>query len=133
MKWNLKTTTATFLKPFVVPGLDEVLPAGEYVLQTELSAAPGSSDPEDWKASVMVHLHCTPGSPGLARTLTIPLADLEHALACDKLSGRPLVDFLLEEMLADPLVRLFMKSDGVTDDQMRRLHAGSDAGGDGER
>ena len=76
---------------------------------------------------MQVHLHPTPGSPGLARTLTIPLAELEHALARDKLSGRPLADFILEEMLADPMVRLVMESDGVTDEDMRRLHSGSSA------
>jgi hypothetical protein len=54
--------------------------------------------------------------------VTISLADLEHALAKDKLSGQPLADFVLEEMLADPMVRLFMKSDGVTEDDLRRLH-----------
>lgn len=37
--------------------------------------------------------------------------------------GQPLADFVLEEMLADPMVRLFMKSDGVTEDDMRRLHS----------
>ena len=122
---NARTTTVVFLRPFVVPGLDEVLPAGEYVLETELLAPPGFSGPERWKASVQVHLHPTPGSPGLARTLTIPLADLEHALARDKLSGQPLADFILEEVLADPMVRLVMESDGVTEADMRRLHSGS--------
>ena len=64
--------------------------------------------------------------------MTISLADLEHALAKDKLSGQPLADFVLEEMLADPMVRLFMKSDGVTEEDMRRLHAEPRAGAIGE-
>jgi len=116
-------STAIFLREFKVPGLSEVLPRGEYVVQVELEAPPGHADPKRWKASVLVALHPTPGSPGLSRTMTISLADLEHALAKDKLSGRPLADFVLEEMLADPMVRLFMKSDGVTEEDMRRLHA----------
>jgi hypothetical protein len=116
-------TTAVFLKAFAVPSLNEVLPAGEYAVQVELQAPPGLADPERWKASVLVHLHPTPGSPGLSRALTIPLADLEHALAKDKLSGQPLADFVLEEMLADPMVRLFMQSDGVTEEDVRRLHS----------
>lgn len=111
------------LRAFAVPGLSEVLPAGEYAVQVELQAPPGCADPGRWKASVLVQLHPTPGSPGLSRTLTISLADLEHALAKDKLSGQPLADFFLEEMLADPMVRLFMKSDGVTEEDLRRLHA----------
>jgi len=52
------------------------------------------------------------------------LTDWEEALAKDKLSGQPLADFVLEERLADPMVRLFMKSDGVTEDELRRMHAG---------
>jgi hypothetical protein len=125
-------TTAIFLREFADPGLSEVLPAGEYVVQVELQAPPGHADPGRWKASVQVKLHPTPGSPGLSRTMTISLADLEHALAKDKLSGRPLADFVLEEMLADPMVRLFMKSDGVTDDDMRRLHSEPGAGAIGD-
>ena len=125
-------TTAVFARPFVVPGLDEVLPAGEYRVQAELRAPSGLADPEAWKASVLVHLHPTPGSPGLARTLTLPLQDLEHALARDKLSGQSLADFFLEEMLADPMVRLFMQSDGVSEAHVRRLHSGSRARPDGE-
>jgi hypothetical protein len=100
-----------------------VLPAGEYAVEVELQAPLGHADPGLWKASVLVQLHPTPDSPGLSRTMTISLADLEHALAKDKLSGQPLADFVLEEMLADPMVRLFMKSDGVTEDDMRRLHS----------
>lgn len=125
-------TTAIFLKAFVVPGLSEVLPAGEYPVQVELQAPPGFADPKLWKASVLVQLHPTPGSPGLSRTLTISLADLEHALAKDQLSGQPLVDFVLEEMLVDPMVRLFMQSDGVTEEDMRRLHTRAYARTDGE-
>lgn len=125
-------TTAVFLKAFDLPGLSEVLPAGEYAIEVELGAPTGCADPERWKASVMVHLHPTPGSPGLSRTMTIPLAELEHALAKDKLSGQPLADLVFEELLADPMVRLFMKSDGLSEDDMRRLHSQPRAGTVGE-
>jgi hypothetical protein len=80
-------TTAIFLQAFQVPGLSEVLPAGEYAVEVELQAPLGHADPGLWKASVLVQLHPTPDSPGLSRTMTISLADLEHALAKDKLSG----------------------------------------------
>ena len=116
--------TAVFLREFALPGLGEVLPAGEYAVRVELKPPPSRANPALWKASALVQLHPTPGSPGLSRALTISLADLEQALARDKLSGRPLADYFLEEMLADPLVRLFMKSDGVTEEDLRRTHAG---------
>ena len=117
-------TTAVFARAFRVPGLNEVLPAGEYVVETELEAPSGFPDPESWKASVLIHLHPKTASPGLVRTLTVPLADLESALAEDRLSGSPLAEFRLDELLADPMVRLVMTSDGVTEDQIRRLYSG---------
>jgi hypothetical protein len=121
-------TTAVFVRPFRVPGLNELLPTGEYVLETELEAPSGFADSESWKASVLIHLHPKAAAPGLARTLTVPLADLEQAQAEDHLSGAPLAEFRLDELLADPMVRMFMASDGVTEDQIRRLYSGLRAG-----
>ena len=79
-----------------------------------------------------MHLHPTPGSPALARSLTLPLAELDRAVARDKLTGRPLADHLLEQLLEDPMVRLFMASDGISDDDMRRLHSRVDRRRDGK-
>jgi hypothetical protein len=106
-----KTKTVVFSRPFRVPGLDEVLPDGEYTV-------------EHRGASALIHLHATSASPGLARTLTVPLADLKRAVAESRLSGEPLADFLLDELLADTLVRLVMASDDVTEEQMRSLYSG---------
>jgi len=57
--------------------------------------------------------------------LTVPLAELERAVAKDKLPGKALTDFFLEEMLADPMIRLVMKADGVEEAELRSLYAGS--------
>ena len=62
--------------------------------------------------SVQVRLQPRASHPGLSRTLTVPLAELDLAAAKDKLSGRALTDFFLEEKLADPMIRLFMQADG---------------------
>jgi hypothetical protein len=121
--------TAVFLRSFVVPGVEEVLPAGEYQVEAELR---GPGDPDGWEAQVLVHLHPTPGSPALTRSLTLPLAELDRAIARDKVSGRPLADLVLEEMLHDPMVRLFMASDRISEDDMRRVHARWNADPDGE-
>ena len=118
-------STAVFSRPFVVPGFHEVLPAGEYDFDAELEAPTGFPCPESWKASVLIHLQPKARSPALAQTLTIPLEELERALATDKLSGQPLADLFLEEMLADPMVRLVMQSDGVSEADLRRSHSGS--------
>ena len=115
---------AVFSHPFTLPGFDEMLPSGEYDIETELSAPPGHLKPQAWKASVVIQLHPRVSHPGLARSLTVSLADLESAQAKDKLSGKDLSQFFLEEMLADPMVRLVMQADGVSEAQIRRLYLG---------
>lgn len=125
MEGPLCKSTAIFVRPFTVPDFSETLPAGEYDLETELSAPPNHLDPESWKACVVVHLHPRVSHPGLARKLTVTLADLNSARAKDKLSGKDLADFLLEEMLADPMTRLVMKADGVSEMQIRYLYSAS--------
>lgn len=117
-------TIAVFSRPFTVPGFAETLPAGEYEIETELVSPPDQQDPEAWKASVLVKLHPRISHPGLARTLTLSLADLDHARARDKLTGRAFSDFFLEGMLADPMVRLVMKADGVSEAHLRHLYSG---------
>ncbi|MCC5987034.1 MAG: hypothetical protein JJT95_05080 [Pararhodobacter sp.] len=116
-------TTAIFDRPFSIPGFDESFPAGEYDLETEISAPPDHQNPERWKASVLVRLHSRESHPGLARSLTVPLAVLDHALARDKQTGRSLVDFFVEEMLADPMVQLVMHADRVTDAEIRSIYS----------
>ena len=117
-------TVAVFARPFTVPGFAETLPAGEYEIETELVSPPDQQDPEAWKASVLVKLHPRTSHPGLARALTVSLTDLDYARARDKLTGRALSDFFLEEMLADPMVRLVMEADGVSVAHLRHLYSG---------
>ena len=116
-------TVAVFARPFTVPGFNETLPAGEYEIETELVSPPDRKDPAAWKASVLVKLNPRISHPGLARVLTVSLADLDHARARDKLTGKALSDFFLEEMLADPMVRLVMEADGVSEAHLRHLYS----------
>src|SRR5210317_1998988 len=106
-------TIAVFDRPFKLPGFDETLPAGEYDIETELASPPDHKDPEAWKASVVVHLHPRLSHPGLTRSLSLSLADLDHVRAKDKLSGKDLSQIFLEDMLDDPMVQLVMQADGV--------------------
>jgi len=117
-------TVAVFARPFTVPGFNETLPAGEYEIETELISPPDQQDPAAWKASVLVKLHPRTSHPGLTRTLTVSLADLDDARAKDKLTGKALTEFFLEEMLADPMIRLVMQADGVSEAHMRHLYSG---------
>ncbi|SDI47094.1 hypothetical protein [Salipiger marinus] len=125
MENQISKTVAVFSRPFTVPGFGDTLPAGEYEIETELMSPPDSQRAEAWKASVLVRLHPLVSHPGLTRTLTVSLADLDHARAKDKLSGRALSDFFLEEMLVDPMVRLVMQADGVSEADLRHLYAGN--------
>jgi hypothetical protein len=100
--------SAVFHQPFRLPGQRETFPPGEYALEVAPALGPG--------ASVLIHLSPQPAGAGAARTVTVPLADLEAALAAQV----PPVP--LDALLADPMVRLFMASDGVTDDEIRGLY-----------
>ncbi|MFD2815838.1 hypothetical protein ACFSYD_18030 [Paracoccus aerius] len=44
-------------------------------------------------------------------------------MAKDKLTGKALTDFFLEEMLADPMIRLVMEADGVGEAELRDLYS----------
>ncbi|MFC3085029.1 hypothetical protein [Tabrizicola soli] len=118
-------TVAIFSRPFTVPGFAETLPAGEYEIETELVSPPDQRDPAAWMAAVQVKLHPRASHPGLARTLTVSLADLDQARARDKLTGRALSNLFLEEMLSDPMVQLVMIADGVSEAHLRHLYSGS--------
>jgi len=117
-------TVAVFDRPFKLPGFNETLPAGDYDIETELVSPPDHKHPEAWKASVVVHLHPRVSHPGLKQSLSLSLADLDHARAKDKRSGKDLSQVYLEEMLADPMVQLVMQADGVSEVQLRHLYSG---------
>jgi hypothetical protein len=120
----ISRTTVAFARPFDLPGFDEQLPAGDYDIETELSAPPDHRDPARWRASVMVALHSRSSHPGLSRNLTVTLADLDGALARDKLAGKDLATFLLDALLEDPMVRVSQgpnrEASSWSDDPRRR-------------
>ena len=117
-------------KPFRVPGHDETLPEGEYEIETELHPPLAHQNPGSWKASVMVKLHPLVSHPGLARTLTLSLADLDEAQAKDKESGAQLSKLFLEEMLADPMIQMVMEADGYSEMQLRHFYSVQNRAGD---
>lgn len=119
----IRWATVTFSRAFTLPGFDEMLPAGEYDIETELAAPVDHLNPDDWKASVLVHLHPRKTHPGLSRSLSVSLADLEFAVMKDGLSDRELMQAFLDDMLGDPLVRLLMQADEVSEAELRGLYA----------
>ena len=122
---TLTKSVVVFDRPFKMPDCDETLPAGEYDIETELASPPDHRDPEAWKASVMIQLLPRPSNQGMTRRLLVSLADFDKARARDKLTGKQLSDVFLEEMLADPMVQLVMRADGVSEAHLRHLYSGS--------
>ena len=118
----IKTTTV-FLRPFRLPGFDETLPPGEYEIEIRPPAPADRGETGRPASSVLIRLQSRASHPGLDRTLAVPLAELERAMARDRLTGRALTDDFLEEMLADPMIRLVMQADGVEEADLRDLYA----------
>lgn len=115
-------TTAVFLRPFELPSFNETLTPGEYDIETQILEPVDWIEPGTWTSSVLIHLKPRTSHPGLSRTLTVPLADLEDAVAKDKLTGKALTDFFLEELLSDPMICLVMQADGVAESELRDLY-----------
>jgi hypothetical protein len=129
-------TTAIFLRPFELADFNETLPSGEYEIEIVRPDRADGITPASRAPRVRVRLHSLASHPGLSRTLTVSLAAFDLAAAKDKLSGKALTDFVLEEMLADPMIRLFMRADGVSEAEVRGLYSGrvhKRAGGDQAR
>ena len=54
----------------------------------------------------------------------VSLADLHNAIAYEMESGKNLFDFILEETLAEPIVRMMMRADSVSELALRQLYLG---------
>ena len=115
-------TTAVFLQPFELQSFNATVPAGEYLIESAFREPADGFEQGTRTASVVLHLHPAGSQPGLTRTLTVPLAELQRAVAKDKLTGKALPDFILDEMMADPMIRLVMKADGVAESEIRALY-----------
>jgi hypothetical protein len=122
MHTQTKRKTVTFARAFLLDGLDKVLPAGAYSVESENDVLDGMFLPDCLRTSVLIHLHKMPGSSGYSQTLTVSWEALEAALSRDQ---SPAVvappQASLEEMLLDPIIRQIMYSDGVSEAQIRDL------------
>ncbi len=83
------TTTLTFRRPFALSGLDEVLPAGIYRVETDEERLEGVSFPAYRRILTVIHLHEEAGRPGVARSLTVDPIELEEAVARDAAEAGP--------------------------------------------
>jgi hypothetical protein len=76
--------TVTFKRPFVLSGLDRVLPAGAYSVETDEALLEGLSFPAYRRVLTVIHLRPERGRPGVTETLAIDPNDLDAALKRDQ-------------------------------------------------
>jgi len=122
MHTQTRRKTVTFARSFQLDGLDEMLPAGTYNVESENDVLDGMFLPDCLRTSVLIQLHTMPGSSGYSQTMTVSWEALEAALLRDRspaLVSSPEAN--LEEMLLDPIIRQIMYSDGVSEAQIRDL------------
>jgi hypothetical protein len=121
MQTYTKNSTVTFRRAFTFEGFDEALPAGEYRVTSEEDILDGISLPDCLRTYAVLHLHPTPGRFGLARTLTVSWEELERALSYDSRFAAMPADPDFDEMMAEPIIRLRMQADNVSEDGLRGL------------
>ena len=76
--------TVTFRRPFVIGAFEEVLPAGDYRVETDEELLEGISFPAYRRILTLIHLHAKPAHPGRTRTMTIDPNELDAALERDR-------------------------------------------------
>ena len=88
MTIRTSTKTVTFKRPFVLGGFDEVLPAGNYIVETDEELIEGISFPAHRRILTVMHLHPKASDPGLTQTLTIDPNELDAALKRDQATAK---------------------------------------------
>lgn len=76
--------TVTFGRPFTLKGVDEVLPAGAYTVETEEVALETMSFLAWRRVSTLFHLPGKPGSAVRTRVLTVDPNELDAAMKRDR-------------------------------------------------
>ena len=79
-----RRTTVTFTNDFKLDCLDEVLPAGDYCVETDEELLQGISFVAYRRVATMLRLPKQSSNPSLYRTLTVDPLDLEAALQRDQ-------------------------------------------------
>jgi len=73
-------STVTFKRPFALGGMDEVLPAGDYQIETDEELIEGVSFLAYRRVSVRLYLPSPTGNPALTRTVALAPGVLDAAL-----------------------------------------------------
>ncbi len=83
---TIRTTqsTVTFMKPFVLAGLDEEQPAGTYDIETDEERLESLSFSAYRRVQTLIHLHPKTGNPTLIQSMKIDPEELDAALQRDR-------------------------------------------------
>jgi hypothetical protein len=83
MTTRTTTKTVTFVNPFTLRPLDEVLEPGDYAVETDEELLDGLSFMAYRRILALVHLPAQVGHPGTTRTLSVDPNELDAALMRD--------------------------------------------------
>lgn len=92
MKTRTRQETVTFANPFTLGKLDEVLAAGDYVVETDEELIQGISFPAYRRTLTVIHLPEKAGNTTLTRAMTIDPSQLERARKRDQALAGSTVD-----------------------------------------
>ena len=87
MKTRTSEKTVTFRRPFVLAGLDEILAAGDYSVETEEELIEGLSYAAYRRTATVLHLPARSGPSHLTRAMAIDPEELDMALARDQMTA----------------------------------------------
>ncbi len=87
MKTRTSEKTVTFRRPFALAGRDEVLPAGDYSVETEEELVEGISYAAYRRTATVLHLPARSGPSHLTRAMTIDPEELDAALTRDQMTA----------------------------------------------
>lgn len=90
METRTRTESVTFVRPFVIPGVDAHLPAGTYRIETDEERIMGISFAAFRRVQIRIQLPSDPRRPGIAETLIVDPNDFDAALARDPDPSIPL-------------------------------------------
>ena len=84
--------TVVFTRPFVLNGINETQPAGDYIVETDEELLEGISFPAYRRVLTLIRLHEKPNRPGVRETLIIDPEELDAALKRDLAAAGNMVD-----------------------------------------
>jgi hypothetical protein len=79
-------TTISFSQPFKLRDLDDIQPAGDYLLDTDEELIEGLSRLAYRRVATLLHLPSTSRSQGRAELLSVSPAELDAALEKDRIA-----------------------------------------------